>query len=168
MKQVLHVLLALLLSSLQAALLHQLGAGFSLAPVLPCVVYLGLRSGIVDGAVGAAAVGYVLDILAGGPKGLMTFLSVLLFLFSRLVGASLDIRGRLGFALLSGTGTFLFGLGAWLLTRYVSTAAAAPGARLLWRMLVEAILTAALAPLVGWLMQRIDRLVEREEPGLLR
>ncbi len=169
MKLLLHLLLALLLASSQAALLHLLGGGaFSVALVLPCVVYLGLRAGIVDGVLSAAAMGYVLDILSGAPKGLMTFLCVLLFLFSRLAGASLDIRGRVGFALLSGVGTLFLGLGAWLLTRSVSTPEAAPGGRLLWRILVEAILTGVLAPLVSWLMLRIDRLTEREEPGLLK
>ncbi len=168
-KPLLHLVLALLLVSLQAVLLHHVGGGaFSVALALPCVVYLGLRAGILDGALGAAAVGYVLDIVAGGPKGLMTFLAVLLFLLSRLVGASLDVRGRLGFAVLSGIGTFLFGFGAWLLTRYISTPLAAPGARVLGRVLVEAVLTGLVSPAVGWLMQQIDRLVEREEPGLLR
>ena len=169
MKPFLHFLAALLLASLQPVLLRHLGGGIvSLALPLPCVVHLGLRAGVVEGALGSAAVGFVLDLMAGGPKGLLTFLAVLVFLVSRLVGASLEIRNRFGFAALSGVMTFLFGFGAWLLTRYVSEPVAAPGGRLLLRVLIEAILTGVAAPAVGFVLQRIDRLVEREEPGLLR
>jgi hypothetical protein len=45
---------------------------------------------------------------------------------------------------------------------------AAPGAVLLPRMLVEAVLTGALAPLVLAGLRRVDALFQREEPGLLR
>jgi hypothetical protein len=169
MKVLLQLLAALVLAAVQAALLHQIGGGtFSISLVLPCVVYLGLRAPIIQGAAAACAIGYVLDILAGGPKGLLAFLSVLLCLFSRLVGASFDIRWRGGFAALSGAGTLMVGFGSWILMRYVSAPEAAPGVGLLGRVLVEALLTGAVAPLVGWLMQRLDRLLEREEPGLLK
>jgi hypothetical protein len=160
---------ALLLVSVQAALLRFIGGGaFSLSLALPVVVYLGLSAGNVDGAVGAAAVGYVIDLMAGGPKGLMTFLAVALFLFSRLAVAALSIHGKTGFAVLSTVGTFLFGLGALLLTRAVSPAETAPGFRLLGRVLVDALLTGALSPLVLLGMRRLDGLFAREEPGLLR
>jgi hypothetical protein len=160
---------ALLLVSVQAALLRFIGGGaFSLSLALPVVVYLGLSAGNVDGAVGAAAVGYVIDLMAGGPKGLMTFLAVALFLFSRLAVAALSIHGKTGFAVLSAVGTFLFGLGALLLTRAVSPAETAPGFRLLGRVLVDALLTGALSPLVFLGMRRLDGLFAREEPGLLR
>jgi len=169
LRPVLAFAVALVLCGLQTALLLYLGGGsFSLALALPVVVYLGLKGGNVDGAVGAAAVGYVVDLMAGGPKGLMTFLAVALFLFSRLAGTALSVRGKLGFALLSGTGTFLYGLGAFALTRIVSPPEAAPGWRLLGRVAVEAVLTGVLAPLVLLLMRWIDSLVAREETGLLR
>src|SRR5919108_1102571 len=97
---------ALVLASVQAALLRWVGGGaVSLALALPVVVYLGLHAGNVDGAVGAAAVGYVIDLMAGGPKGLMTFLAVALFLFSRLAGAALAVQGLARFAGLSWVGT---------------------------------------------------------------
>jgi rod shape-determining protein MreD len=160
---------ALVLASAQAALLRYVGGGaFSLALALPVVVYLGLYAGNVDGAVGAAAVGYVVDLMAGGPKGLMTFLAVALFLFSRLAGAALSVQGRAGFALLSGVGTFLYGFVALLFTRAVAPDESSPGFALLGRMLVEAGATALVSPLVLAGMRRIDRLFVREEPGLLR
>ncbi len=169
MRPVLAFAVALLLCGVQTALMRHVGGGtFSLALALPVVVYLGLQGGNVDGAVGAAAVGYVVDLMAGGPKGLMTFLAVALFLFSRMVGAALSVQGMLGFALLSGAGTFLYGMGAFGLTRIVSPIEAAPGWGLVGRILVEAALTGALAPFVLLLMRRVDSLVSREEPGLLR
>jgi hypothetical protein len=160
---------ALVLAALQAAFLHRLGGGaVSLALALPVVVYLGLHAGNVDGAVGAAAVGYVVDLMSGGPKGLMTFLAVALFLASRLAGAALSVQGKTGFAVLSGAGTFLYGLAALLLTRAVSPAESAPGFGLLGRMLVEALLTGALSPLVFLVLRWVDGLFVREETGLLR
>jgi hypothetical protein len=168
-KPVAHVAFALLLAGVQAALLRFVGGGsFSIALLAACVVYLGLHGDNVDGAVGAAGIGYVLDLVSGTPKGLMTFLAVLLFLVARAVGASVDVRGRAGFGLLSGFGAFFLSLGAMILLRWVTPAEAAPGLRLVPRMLGEAILTGLLAPLVLGGMRGIDRLFQREEAGLLR
>src|SRR5919202_958670 len=142
--------IALVLASAQAALLRWFGGGaVSLALALPIVVYLGLHAGNVDGAVGAAAVGYVVDLMSGGPKGLMTFLAVALFLYSRLAGAALAVQGRVGFA-------FLFGALALVFTRAVSTDESAPGLVLVGRVAVEALLTAACSPFIDVVMRRID------------
>ncbi len=169
MRPVVAFLFALVLVALQAALLRYVGGGAaSVALALPIVVYLGLHGGNVDGAVGAAAVGYVLDLMAGGPKGLMTFLAVSLFLFSRLAGAALSVQGMLGFGILSGVGTFLYDGAALLLTRVVSPDESAPAFSLLGRMLVEALLTGLFAPAVLVALRRVESLYTREEQGLLR
>jgi hypothetical protein len=169
MRPVAAFLVALALASVQAAVLRYAGGGaLSLALALPVVVYLGLFAGNVDGVVGAAAVGYVVDLMAAGPKGLMTFLAVALFLFSRLVGAAVAVQGRTGFAVLTGVGTFLYGFVALLFMRAVSPAESAPGFSLVGRLLVEALGTAALSPLVFEVMRRVDGLFVREESGLLR
>jgi rod shape-determining protein MreD len=160
---------ALVLASVQAAVLHHVGGGaIPVALALPIVVYLGLHAGNVEGAIGAAAVGYVLDLMAAGPKGLMVFLAVALFLFSRLAGAALSIHGSIGFALLTGIGTFLYGSGALLLLRAVSAGEVAPGFGLLGRILLEAVATGLVAPLVFLALRRVEGLFAREEPGLLR
>ncbi len=160
---------ALVLVSLQTALLRYVGGGaFSVALALPIVVYLGLHAGNVDGAVGAAGVGYVVDLMAGGPKGLMTFLAVGLFLGSRVAGAALSVQGMPGFAALSGLGTFLYGLAALAIARAVSSAESAPALGLLWRVLIEALLTGALSPLVLLAMRWVEGFYVREESGLLR
>ena len=169
MKPIVAFLFALVLASVQAALLRYLGGGVvSLALALPIVVYLGLHGGNVEGAVGAVAVGYVVDLMAGGPKGLMTFLAVALFLCSRLAGAALSIQGKIGFAVLSFAGTFVYGAAALLLTRVVSPVESAPSFSLLGRILVEALLTGLISPVVLVAMRRVEGLYVREEQGLLR
>jgi hypothetical protein len=160
---------ALFLSALQAALLRWAGGGtVSLLLPVACVVYLAIHAGNVEGSVGAAGVGYVLDLTTGASKGLMTFLAVLAFLVVRAVNASVDVRGKVGFAALSGLATFLVSFGALTLTLIASAPEAAPGIRLLPRMLVEAALTGVLSPLVYLGMKRIDGLFRHEEAGALR
>jgi cell shape-determining protein MreD len=169
MKPLAHVLFALLVAALQSALLRWVGGGsLSLSLLAACVVYLGLHGGNVEGSVGAFGVGYVLDLMTGSPKGLMTFLAVLLFVLVRSVGGSVDVRGRAGFAALSGVGSLVLSLGAMLLLGYTSAPEAAPGATLVGRAVVEALLTAAAAPAILAGMRRIDGMFHRDEPGLLR
>jgi rod shape-determining protein MreD len=98
----------------------------------------------------------------------MTFLAVALFLFSRVAGAALSVQGMAGFAVLSGAGTALYGLAALAITRAISPVESAPAYSLFWRVLVEAVLTGALSPLVLIAMRRLEGLYVREEQGLLR
>lgn len=169
MKPLAHVVFALLLAALQAALLRWVGGGsFSLALLACCIVWAGLHGGNVDGSIAAAGVGYVLDLMAGTPKGLMTFLAVALFLGVRAAAAAVDLRGHAGFALLSGLGALFLSIGATVLLRNTAAAEAAPGAALAGRIVVEALLTAAAAPLLHLALARLDALFHREEPGLLR
>ncbi len=169
MKPLAHVLFALALAGVQAALLRWVGGGsFSLALPAACVVYVGLHGGNVDGSISAAGIGYVMDLMSGAPKGLMTFLAVALFLVARATSAAVDVRSRSGFAALSGVGALFLSLGALLLSRYTSAPEGAPGMTLVPRMLGEAVLTAALSPLVLSGLRRLDGLFHREEPGLLR
>lgn len=169
MKPLAHVLFALAVAAVQAALSRWLGGGaYPVALLAACVVYLGLHGGNVDGSVGAAGIGYVMDLMAGTPKGLMTFLAVLLFVATRAVSAAVDVRGRGPFALLSGVGAIFVSVGALLLTRATAPVDAAPGPILIPRMLLEGFLTGALSPLLFAGLRRIDGMFHREEPGLLR
>lgn len=169
MKPVVHILFALALVALQTALLRWIGGGgFSLLLPVACVVYLAIHGGNVEGSVGAAGVGYVLDLSTGTPKGLMTFLAVLVFLMIRAVNAAVDVRGRWGFAVLTAVATLFTSLGSLVLLRLATVPELAPGLRLLPRMVIEALLTGALAPLVLAGMKWIDGLFRREDPGLLR
>lgn len=169
MKPLAHVAFALLIGALQAAFLRHVGGGaFTVSLLGACVVYLGLHGASVEGAVSAAGIGYVLDLLSGTPKGLMTFLAVLLFVVVRATCSTVEVRGRAGFAILAGAGTFFLSLGAFVMLRWVTPDEAAPGVTLLPRMILEAFLTGLAAPVVLEGMRRIDRLFTREEPGLLR
>jgi rod shape-determining protein MreD len=164
-----YVLFAVVLAALQASFLRHVGGGaFSVALLAACLVYLGLHGGNVDGAVAAAGVGYVLDLIQGTPKGLMTFLAVLLFVVVRGTCSAVEVRGRTAFAIAAGAGTLFLSLGAFVMLRWISAPETDPGATLLPRMLLEAVLTAIVAPLVHLGMRRIDRLFTKEEHGLLR
>ncbi len=169
MKPLAHVLFALLVAAAQAAFLRWVGGGsFSLSLLAGCVVYLSLQGGNVDGCVGAAGIGYVLDLMTGSPKGLMSFLAVLLFVVLRSVSATVDVRGRAAFGLLSGAGALFLSVGALVLTRITAPPEAVPGAALLPRMLLEAVLTGVLSPVLLLGLRRVDGFFHREEPGLLR
>ncbi len=169
MKPLAHILFALLLAALQSAVLRWVGGGaFSLLLPIACVVYLAIHAGNVEGSVGSAGVGWVLDVTSGGTKGLMTFLAVGGFLLFRAVNAAVDVRGRGGFAVLSGLAALFTSLGALILMRIAAAADTAPGLRVVPRMLLEALLTGVAAPLVNAGMKKIDGLFRREDPGLLR
>jgi len=160
--------LAIGLSGLEGALLRWFGGGaFTLSLALPLVVYLGLNAGDVEGALGSAAVGWVMEASAGGARGLLVSLAVGLFLFSRWVGGAVALRGVIGLAALTAVGTFLFGASAILAARVVSPPDSAPAFGLLGRVAVEALLTGLVAPLVAGIVFRIDAFLQREEPGLL-
>jgi rod shape-determining protein MreD len=168
MKPLAHVAFALLLAALQAALVRWLGGGaWPLFLLAACVVHVGLHGGNVDGSISAAGIGYVMDLMAATPKGLMTFLAVALFLVVRALSAAVDVRSRAAFALLSGVGALALSICAAILGRSAAISEAAPGLVLFPRMLLEALLTAALAPAVGIVLLRLDALFHREEPGLL-
>ena len=119
---------ALLLVAIGASATRQLSGGaVSIALAVPVVVWLGLETTVIEGAVGAVVVGVLLDASAGGPGGLLAFLSVLVFVGVRAGAGTFDARTPLGFGLLSGVATLGMGLGALLLLRYVSPEATAPG-----------------------------------------
>jgi hypothetical protein len=168
-KPLAHVAFALLVAALQAALLRWIGGGsWPLALLAACVVHVGLHGGNVDGSISAAGIGYVMDLMAATPKGLMTFLAVLLFLVVRAVSAAVDVRSRAAYALLSGIGALFIAVGAMVLVQNAASSDVAPGVAVLPRMLLEALLTGALAPALSFPLRRIDALFHREEPGLLR
>lgn len=169
MKPLGHILFALLVAALQGALLRWAGGG-SISLMLPiaCVVYLAIHAGNVEGSVGAAGIGYVLDLSTGTTKGLLTFLAVLVFLLVRGVNAAVDVRGRWGYAVLTAFAALFTSLGALILMRLAAPDELVPGVRLIPRMLLEALLTGVLSPAIHAGMKRIDGLFRREDPGLLR
>jgi hypothetical protein len=163
------LLAAVVLVALGASATSQLvGGAVSLALAVPVIVWLGVETSVLEGAVGAALVGVVLDAAAGGPGGLLTFLSVMVLVGVRAGAGPFDARTPLGFALLTGAATFAMGFGAVLLTRYVTPAGEGPGWTMLGRILVESLLTAVAAPAIRWVLDRIVVPAHRDQPGILR
>jgi rod shape-determining protein MreD len=162
------VLACLLLAAFQAVLLRWLGGGrLPLQLLVPCIAWLGLKAGNVEGVAAAAGIGYLMDLFSGVPTGLFTFLAVVLHLFSRAAGLAVDLQGRAGFAVLCGAGSLVVALGAVSLQRWFGAVDAEPGLLLLPRILAEAALAALASPLVHVGMARLDALLGREEAGLL-
>jgi hypothetical protein len=162
-------LAALLLVGVGASLTRQLAGGaVSVALAVPVLVWLGLETPVVEGAIGSAAIGVVLDASAGGPGGLLTFLCVLAFVGVRAGAGPFDARSPLGFGLLSGAVTFGLGLGAIALLRYVTPPETAPAWGLLGRVTVEALLTGLAAPPIRIALDRILVPPHREVTGVLR
>ena len=71
-------LAALLLVAIGASVTRQLtGGAVSIALAVPVIVWLGLETPVVEGAIGAVIVGVLLDAAAGGPGGLLAGLPAL-------------------------------------------------------------------------------------------
>ena len=161
-------LAAVLLLALQAALQRHLGGGaFTACLLAPMVVHQVHSAGNVEGALGAALLGALLDVAAGTPFGLHAGLAVAVFVGTRLVGAAVDLRGPLGFAALSGAAALALSAGAVALQRLGSAPEVRPGWGLLPRLLIEALLTALCAPLLLRLLKRLDAWLGSEEPDLI-
>ncbi len=163
MRPLLLAVVALVLTGLQAALLRQLGGGaFTLFLPVALLVHLAINSELVEGAVAAAAVGYVLDVSGGGTKGLLTALAVATFLGIRVIRVGVEVRGWAGFAALCGLSAFGLSTAALALTRAVAPLELRPSWELLPRIALGAFLTMLVAPLLGWGLRRLDGLfVER-------
>jgi hypothetical protein len=167
-RPLLYSAVALALAALQAALLRQLGGGaVTVCLLAPLLVHLALGAGNVDGVVGAAGVGYVLDLVTGTPKGLLTSLAVAAFLAARLTGAAVHVRGWLGFAALSAAVSLGLSTGAIALLRVAVPPESQPSWALLPRLLLEAGLTGLCAPLLQLGLRRLDAALGSEEPDLV-
>jgi hypothetical protein len=150
--------LALALAGMQAAISRHLWGGtVPLALPVILVAWSALEDGLLEGIAAAVGVGYVLDVFAGTPRGLMVFLAVLAFLAGRSARSSLAVQGAAGFAGLVGAATLLVGVGALLLTRATAPAGSRPALSLLWRVLLEALVTGAAAAPLHPLLVRLGR-----------
>ena len=91
MRNTLFLSVGLLLLVVQGNLYRILGhvpiAGIMPNLVLPLIVFMGVHEfSVVRGAGLACALGYALDLLAGAPVGLFTFISVSIFALARAAG----------------------------------------------------------------------------------
>lgn len=168
MKLVAIVCFSLLLLALETALLRPLGLSIARPDVgVAAVLFLALRCHGLEGALGAAAVGYFVDVLSGQPTGLYVFAGVLTFLVSRFAAPFVEARSAAAFAALAAPIDALHNLAVWGLT----LVAAAPGtsrAAMLRAVPLSALLTALAALLVWPAFRRLEGLFEKPDTGLLR
>ncbi|WP_164017277.1 hypothetical protein [Pyxidicoccus trucidator] len=166
MKFLVTVALALALLTLESVVVKQAGLVLGRIDVtVVLVAFLALRATMLEGAVTAFAVGYLLDLMSGQPTGLYTFLAVFTFLVGRLVSTFVDVRGAMSFA--------LFAMGAdvghsvlaafftWLTVKEGSTSSLLSGVPL------QVMLTGAAALALFPLLRRFEASQERPM-GLLR
>jgi hypothetical protein len=159
--------LSLVLLAVESVLVKYLGLTLARIDVTVAVVaFLSLRAGLLEGASGAFAVGYLLDLMSGRPTGLYTFLAVLTFLLGRLARSLVEVRGPGGFALYAMGMDAVHGLLAllvtWLTSKTLGVAFLSPAG-----LPLEVVLTGVAAFCLYPLLQRFGPAAERVEPGLL-
>jgi hypothetical protein len=154
--------------ALEGALLRPLGLSVARFDVgVAFVVFLALRLSTLEGAVGAAAVGYFMDVLCGQPSGLPVFAAVLTFLVARFAAPFVEAKSALAFAAVCAPIDAFFNLVVWALALVGTPPGQGRGA-----MLSAVPLTAgltALAALLLWpVMRRLLGAFEKPDTGLLR
>jgi len=159
--------LALVLLVLESVLVKYLGLTLARIDVTVAIVaFLSLRAGLLEGASGAFAVGYLLDLMSGRPTGLYTFLAVLTFLLGFAVRSLVEVRGPAAFALFAMGADAVHGLLAllvtWLTSKTAGVAVLSPAG-----LPLEVLLTGAAAFCLYPLLQRFGPVAERPEPGVL-
>lgn len=159
--------LALLLLTVQSVLLLTFGMQALRADVTVLMVaFLALRATRVEGAFGAFALGYLLDLTSGRPTGLFTFLAVLLFLMGRVLSPLLDVRTPISFALFAAAADAVHGLLAAFFVWLTSTG---PGASSMLAALPGQVVLTGLAALALYpLLRRVDPGSDRPQVGALR
>jgi hypothetical protein len=166
MKFLVTVGLALALLTLESVVVKQAGLVLGRIDVtVVLVAFLALRATLLEGAVSAFAVGYLLDLMSGQPTGLFTFLAVFTFLVGRLVSTFVDVRGAMSFALFAMGADVGHGLLAafftWLTVKDGSTSSLLSGLPL------QVVLTGAAALALFPFLRRFEASQERQT-GLLR
>ena len=156
--------LALVLLTLEAVVVQRAGLVLSRIDVtVVLLVFLAMRATLMEGAVSAFAVGYLLDMMSGKPTGLFTFLGVFTFLMCRLVYSLVEVRGRIAFALFTMGADVGHGLLAaffgWLTVKDGSATAVLPGLPL------QVALTGAAAVALFPLLRRFEVRQERSQVG---
>jgi rod shape-determining protein MreD len=129
-------------------------------PALILIIYLGVtpRQPAPAGAAVALALGYLMDLLAGAPKGLYALAYVVLFLLARLAQVRLLTRGRVFEVWYSFATAFLCGI---IVTGVRALSDPVTGFRGVSVAALQALATAVTAPVVFSIGRRIDRWTSR-------
>jgi hypothetical protein len=156
-----------LLIPLEAALLPFTGLTTARADLPLCAVALLAVGGATTlwGAVGSFLIGMLADVVTPVHPGLFTLTSLLLFVALRPLPVGRDVRGPVSFAILVAFTTLagqLLMLGLlWIAGQRLPSAFG-------WPVAEATLFTAAVAPLFYWLSVQVERLMNREDPSLLR
>ena len=162
------LLASLLFLAVESALLRPLGLSVARPDVgVAAVLFFALRCHGLEGALGAAAVGYFVDVLSGSPSGLYVFAAVFTFLLSRLVAPFVEARTAVAFAALCAPIDALHNLTVWGLSLLGTVAGADRGA-MLRSVPLSAALTAVAGALVWLSFRKIEGQFEKPDTGLLR
>ncbi|MGI5862743.1 MAG: hypothetical protein ACOX6T_11895 [Myxococcales bacterium] len=166
MKVVLISLACLALVAVECALLRPLGISVARADVhVVFVLFFALRCQTLEGALGAFAAGYFVDVLSGQPSGLYVFTSVLTFLLARLLAPFVDVRSVKGFVPLAAVIDLLHNLAAiGMLSLASPSTRLGPVFSAMWP---TAGLTMLAALLVWPLLKAIEGIFKKPERGLL-
>jgi rod shape-determining protein MreD len=168
MKFVVTVALALLLLTVESVVVKYLGFSVTRIDVtVAMIAFLALRASLMEGAVSAFSIGYLLDLMSGRPTGLYTFLGVLVFLLARVANSFVDVRSAPAYALFAaaadaGHALLAFGFN-WMTTRETGPAGFPFGS-----FFLQVVLTGAVALVLYPLFRKIDPGSERPEMGALR
>jgi rod shape-determining protein MreD len=151
----------LLLLVLQGNLYRVLGhvplAGIMPNLVLPLIVFMGVHEfSVVRGAGLACAIGYAMDLFAGAPVGLFTFISVSIFALARAAGVRLAAQTILTQLALAFGFALFESITVLMLVAIFGRDPHSPRA-LLSLVLPHAFSTAAVSPLVFRLAERLHQ-----------
>jgi hypothetical protein len=161
------LLLCLVLVPFEAGLMPFLPLSASTADFPLCAV-LFIAAGpasTLEGALGAFLAGSLADLTYAVHGGLFALCAMALFILVRLTSGEIPVRGPLPFALLCGVGSLVqsaFSHGLLHFLGQVAPQAPWPG------ILGSALLTSLVAPIFFWLSTGLGRLLQREDPSLLR
>lgn len=168
MKFVITVALALVLLTVESVVVKYLGFEVARIDVTVAIItFLALRASMVEGAVSAFAIGYLVDLMSGRPTGLYTFLGVLVFLLTRAANSTFDVRSASAFALVAAAADAGHALLAFLFT-WMTTREAGPTGFSLGGFAAQVVLTGLAALALYPLLRKVDPGSERPEMGALR
>ena len=159
------LLLTLFLLALESVVVKYLGLSVARIDVTVAIVaFLALKAGLLEGALAAYAVGYLLDLMTGQPTGLYTLVALMTFLLGRLAASLVDVRSAISFAGFAMAGDVAHGLLSWAIGGVTGKQLHLAG---LAGLPLEVVLTGLAALLLYPLLRRFGLGAERREPGLL-
>jgi rod shape-determining protein MreD len=165
MKLLITLVLTLFLLALESVVVKYLGLSVARIDVTVAIVaFLALKAGLLEGAVAAYAVGYLLDLMTGQPTGLYTLLALVTFLVGRMAASLVDVRSGFSFAGFAMAADVAHGLLAWGISGVSGRQLHLAG---LAGLPLEVVLTGLAALLLYPLLRRFGLGAERREPGLL-